>query len=86
MFSCIFILDAQRYIKNMVDGVVGGQGMDWELEVSRCKLLHAEWINTVLLYVQHRELYKYPVINYDGKQYTMPRTLILFHVFKAEVS
>ena len=29
----------------------GGSGMDWESGVSRCKLLHLEWIsNEVLLY------------------------------------
>ena len=29
----------------------GGSGMDWEFGVSRCKLLHLEWIsNEVLLY------------------------------------
>ena len=28
-----------------------GNGMDWEFEVSRCKLLHLEWIsNEVLLF------------------------------------
>ena len=33
-------------------GSVGGRrGMDWEFGVSRCKLLHLEWItNDVLLY------------------------------------
>ena len=30
---------------------MGGWGTDWELGVSRCKLLHLEWIsNEVLLY------------------------------------
>ena len=29
----------------------GGSGMDWESGVSRCKLLHLEWVsNEVLLY------------------------------------
>ena len=29
----------------------GGSGMDWEFGVSRCQLLHLEWIsNEVLLY------------------------------------
>ena len=43
--------------------------MDWEFEVSRCKLLHIEWINNkVLLYktgnnIQHSE------INHCGKEY-----------------
>ena len=29
----------------------GGSGMDWELGLSRCKLLHLEWIcHEILLY------------------------------------
>ena len=29
----------------------GGNGMDWEFRISRCKLLHLEWIrNEILLY------------------------------------
>ena len=32
-------------------GSRGGTGMDWKFGVSRCKLLHSEWIsNEVLLY------------------------------------
>ena len=32
-------------------GSRGGGGMDWEFEVSKCKLLYIEWINNkVLLY------------------------------------
>ena len=32
-------------------GGEGGSGMDWEVGVSRCKLLYLEWIsNKVLLY------------------------------------
>ena len=32
-------------------GGMGGSGMDWEFGVSRCKLLHLEWMsNEVLLY------------------------------------
>lgn len=27
-----------------------GTRMEWEFEVSRCKLLYLEWINKVLLY------------------------------------
>ena len=30
-------------------GVGGGGGMDWEFEVSRCKLSHLEWINNKVL-------------------------------------
>ena len=27
----------------------GGRGTEWEFEVSRCKLLHLEWINNKVL-------------------------------------
>ena len=30
-------------------GGQGGSGMDWEFGVSRCKLLHLEWINNKVL-------------------------------------
>ena len=40
----------------VVKGERGGNGMDVEFGVGRCKLLHLEWIsNEVLLY--HREPY-----------------------------
>ena len=40
-------------------GEEGGSGMDWEFGVSRCKLLHLEWINNeVLLYTAQRTLFK----------------------------
>ena len=32
-----------------VEGERGGGGMDWEIEVSRCKLLYREGINNILL-------------------------------------
>ena len=31
-------------------GELGGGGKNWEYAVSRCKFLHTEWINKVLLY------------------------------------
>ncbi len=32
-------------------GAGGGNGMDWKFGVSRCKLLHLEWLsNEILLY------------------------------------
>ena len=35
--------------------------MEEEFGVSRCKLLHKEWINNKMLL--------YPVINHDGKEF-----------------
>ena len=45
-----------------------GTGKDWEFGVSRCKLLHTEWINKVLLYSTGNYI-QYPMINHKGKEY-----------------
>ena len=46
-----------------------GEGMDWEFGVSRCKLLHLEWIdNKVLLYSTGNYI-QFPGINHNAKEY-----------------
>ena len=40
----------------------------WEFGVSRCKLLHTEWINKVLAYSTENYV-QYPGINHNGKEY-----------------
>ena len=45
-----------------------GRGLDWELGISRCKLLHTECIKKVLLYSTGNYI-QYPVINHNGKEY-----------------
>ena len=47
----------------------GGGGMNWEFSVSRCKLLHIEWMdNKVLLYSTGNYI-QCPGINHNGKEY-----------------
>ena len=46
----------------------GGARVDWVFEISRCKLLHIEWVNKVLLY-NTRNCIQYPVINHNRKEY-----------------
>ena len=47
---------------------VGG-GMEWQVGVSRCKLLYIEWVeNRVLLYSTENYI-QYPMINHNGKEY-----------------
>ena len=44
-------------------------GMDWEFGVSRCKLLHLEWItNEVLLYSTGNDIQSLE-IDHDGRKY-----------------
>ena len=43
--------------------------MEWEVGVSRCKLLYIEWINNKVLLYSTGNYIKYPVINHTGKEY-----------------
>ena len=49
------------------EGVVGG--MDWEVGVSRCKLLYIEWINNKVLLYSTENYIQYPMINHNGTEY-----------------
>ena len=46
-----------------------GGGMDWEFGVSRCKLLHIEWINNKALLYSTGNYIQYLEINHNGKEY-----------------
>ena len=46
-----------------------GGGMDWEFEISRCKLVYIEWINNNILLYSTGNYIQYPGINYNGKEY-----------------
>ena len=46
-----------------------GAGMEWEVGVSRCKLLFIEWINNKVLLYSTGNCTQYPVINPNGKEY-----------------
>ena len=50
-------------------GEGGGEGMDWESEVSGCKLLYIKWINNKVLLYSTGNYIQYPVINHNGKEY-----------------
>ena len=46
----------------------GGNGMDWEFGVSRCKLLHLKWISNEVLYIYSTVNYiQSLVMEHDGK-------------------
>ena len=50
-------------------GEDGGRGMEGEFGISRCKLLHIEWINNKVLLYSTGNYIQYPVINRNGKEY-----------------
>ena len=47
---------------------VGGR-MEWEVGVSRRKLLYTEWINNKVLLYSTGNYIQYPMINHNGKEY-----------------
>ena len=48
-------------------GEGGGSGMDLDLGVSRCKLLHLEWVNNKVLLYSTGNYSQSPGTDHDGK-------------------
>ena len=53
----------------VANGEEVGGGMEWEVGVSRCKLLCIEWINTKVLLCSTENYIHYPMIKHNGKEY-----------------
>ena len=53
-----------------------GGGMEWEVGVSRCKLLYIGWINSKVLLYSTGNYIQYPVINHNAKEYFLKRIYI----------
>ena len=45
----------------------GGSGMDWEFGMSRCKLLHVEWISNEVLLSNVGNYIQSPGTEHDGR-------------------
>ena len=56
-----------RLVLTKGEGV--GGGMEWEVGVSRYKILYIEWINNKVLLYSTENYIQYPMINYNGKEY-----------------
>ena len=54
---------------DLVGGIRGGKGMDWEFGISRCKRLHLEWINNKVLTYGTGNYIQSSGRNHNGKQY-----------------
>ena len=61
----------QRYREQTYNakGLGGGGGMDWELGIGSCKLVHIEWINNKVLLYSTGDYIQYPVKKHNGKEY-----------------
>ena len=55
--------------------------MEWEVEVSRCKLLYIEWINNKVLPHSTEDYIQYPMINYSGKEYFKKNAYIYIYIY-----
>ena len=47
---------------------VGG-GMEWEVGISRCRLLYVEWISSKALLYGTENYVQYTIIDHNGKEY-----------------
>ena len=54
-----------RLVVDKGEGV--GGGMEWNVGVSRCKLLYIEWINKKVTLYSTENYIQYPIINNNGK-------------------
>ena len=53
----------------MVAKGAGSEGdIDWEFGISRCKLLHIEWINSKILLYSTGNYIQYLGLNHNGKE------------------
>ena len=57
-----------------------GKGMDWELRLSRCKLLHIGWINNKVPLYHTGNRIQYPVTNHNGKEYICVCVCVCTHI------
>ena len=57
---------------------VGG-GLEWEVGLSRCKLLYTEWINNKVLLYSTRNYSQYPMINHNGKGYLKKECIYMYN-------
>ena len=62
--------DSQTYRADVLPRRRGsGEGKEWEVGVSRCKLVYTDWINNRVLLYSTGCYIQYSMINHDGKEY-----------------
>ena len=54
--------------------------MEWEVGVSRCKLLNIGWINNKVLLHSTGNCIQYPMINHSGKEYFKKNAYIYIYI------
>ena len=64
----------------MAKGEGGGEGMDWEFGISRCKLVYIGWINNRVLLYSTGNYIQHPVTNHNGKEYEKECVYIYIYI------
>ena len=65
--ECLLLFKDLQHLKGSVQG---RRRLDWELGVSRCKLLHLGWIIYEVLLYSTGNYIQSPGIDCDGRKYT----------------
>ena len=58
-----------------------GEGMEWEVGVSRCKLLYIERINNKVLLYSTGNYIQHPMINHKGKEYIYIKECVYIFIY-----
>ena len=73
----IYETETRKQTRLVVAKVEGaGRGMKWEAGVSRWKLLDIDWINSRSYCLAQRTIIQYPMINHNGKEYTIKNVYV----------
>ena len=64
----------------VVKGAGVGEGVEWEVGVSICKLLYTEGINNQILLCSTENYIHCPMINHNGKEYLKKKIYICIYV------
>ena len=67
---------------SLANGQGGGEGMDWEFGVSRCRLLHIEWINNKSYCMVQGIIFMYSEINRRQKSVFFLKPIYILIKFK----
>ena len=59
---------------------VGGR-MEWDIGVSRCKLLYIGWINNKVLLYSTENYIQYATIKHNGKEYIKNVCIYMYNIY-----
>ena len=70
-----------REYRHGCQGVGVGWGMEWEVGVSRCKLLYIEWLDNKILLYNTKNYIQYLMINHDEKEIFKKDVCVYIYIY-----